>query len=79
MKTKLEDLSFEEAMENLEKVVNDLETGKLSLDESVKRFEEGMSLSKHCNDILDKAEKQINILVENEKGEIVEEPFDTKD
>ena len=79
MKTKLEELSFEEAMQNLEKVVQDLETGKLSLDESVKRFEEGMSLSKHCNEILDKAEKQIHILVENENGEMVEEPFDTKD
>ena len=79
MKTKLEELSFEEAIENLEKVVNDLETGKLTLDESVKRFEEGINLSKHCNAILDKAEKQINILVENDNGEMVEEPFDTKD
>ncbi len=79
MKTKLEELSFEEAMENLEKVVSELETGKLSLDESVKRFEEGMNLSKHCNEILEKAEKQINILVENDKGEMVEEPFDTND
>ena len=79
MKTKLEELSFEEAMGNLEKVVADLESGNLSLDESVKRFEEGMNLSKHCNQILEKAEKQINILVENDQGEMVEEPFDTKD
>ena len=75
----MEELSFEEAMENLEKVVSDLEAGKLSLDESVKRFEEGMKLSKHCNEILEKAEKQINVLVEKENGEMIEEPFDTED
>ncbi len=75
----MKELTFEEAIQNLEKVVNDLETGKLSLDESVKKFEEGMKLSKHCNDILEKAEKQINILVENESGEMKEAPFDVEE
>ena len=45
----------------------------------MKKFEEGMKLSKRCNEIIDSTEKQINILVENEKGEIVEEPFNTED
>ena len=75
----MKELTFEEAIQNLEKVVNDLETGKLSLDESVKKFEEGMKLSKHCNDILEKAEKQINILVENESGEMKEAPFEIEE
>ena len=38
------DLTFEEAIQNLENIVNELETGKLTLDESVKKFEEGIAL-----------------------------------
>ena len=40
--------SFEENLEELEKIVTDLEKGELNLDESVKRFEEGISISKEC-------------------------------
>ena len=47
------DLTFEEAIQNLENIVNELETGKLTLDESVKKFEEGIKLSKHCNEMLE--------------------------
>lgn len=57
------ELNFEEAMERLEKISTELEDGKLTLDESVEKFEEGMKLSKACNDILEKAEKKITMLV----------------
>lgn len=57
------ELNFEEAMEKLEKISTELEDGKLTLDESVEKFEEGMKLSKTCNDILEKAEKKITMLV----------------
>ena len=57
------ELNFEEAMEKLEKISTELEDGKLTLDESVEKFEEGMKLSKACNDILEKAEKKITMLV----------------
>lgn len=57
------ELNFEEAMEKLEKISKELEDGKLTLDESVEKFEEGMKLSKACNDILEKAEKKITMLV----------------
>ena len=57
------ELNFEEAMEKLEKISTELEDGKLALDESVEKFEEGMKLSKACNDILEKAEKKITMLV----------------
>lgn len=57
------ELNFEEAMEKLEKISTELEDGKLTLDESVEKFEEGMKLSKECNDILEKAEKKITMLV----------------
>ncbi|MBQ3414908.1 MAG: exodeoxyribonuclease VII small subunit [Clostridia bacterium] len=57
--------NFEINMEKLEKVVAELENENLSLDESVKKFEEGIELSKKCNEILQKAEKRITILLEN--------------
>lgn len=75
----MEELTFEQAMENLEKIVRELENGNLSLDESVKKFEQGMKLSKHCNEILNKAEKDITILLEKENGEINEESFNTEE
>lgn len=75
----MKELTFEEAIENLEEIVAELENGNLSLDDSVKKFEDGMKLSKHCNEILNKAEKEISILLENENGEIEEENFITED
>lgn len=66
--------NFEEAMKELEKIAQELESGKLNLDESVKKFEEGIKLSKKCSDILDKAEKKITILI-NDGNELKEENF----
>lgn len=72
----MEKLTFEEAIQNLEKIVEELENGKLSLDESVKKFKNGIELAKYCNETLEQAEKQISILLEDENGEMVEENFD---
>ena len=55
-------MSFEENVEQLEKIVQELEKGDLNLDESIKKFEEGMNLSKKCNEILEEAEKKITVL-----------------
>lgn len=68
--------TFEEKIEELEKIVNELENGKLNLDESVLKFEEGIKISKDCNKILDEAEKKITILV-NKDGDVQEEEFNT--
>lgn len=68
--------TFEEQIEELEKIVNELENGKLNLDESVLKFEEGIKISKDCNKILDEAEKKITILV-NKDGDMQEEEFNT--
>ena len=70
--------SFEEQMENLEKIVAELENGNLNLDESVNKFEEGIKISKECNKILEEAEQKITILV-NENGEMKEENFETEE
>lgn len=70
--------TFEEQMEALENIVNELEKGDLNLDESVTKFEEGMKLSKDCNKILEQAEKKITILLQ-EDGNVTEEDFKTQD
>ena len=73
---KSEELSFEEAMNNLEDIVAKLEKGELSLDESVENFKKGMELSNYCNELLDKAEKSITDLTKDKSGELVEENFE---
>lgn len=71
----VENLNFEETIKKLETIVNELEKGNLSLDESVKKFEEGVKLSKLCNEFLNSAEKKINILINND-GKLEEEKFE---
>lgn len=70
-------VSFEEAMEQLEHIVAELETGELSLEESVAQFQQGMELSKYCHQQLEQAEKSITILVE-QAGTMQEEKFDAE-
>ena len=72
--SKKEETNFEELMEKLEEITNKLEKEQISLDESVKLFEEGMRISKQCNSKLEDAEKRITILI-NENNEIKEENF----
>ena len=69
--------NFEESMKKLEGIVTELENGNLNLDESVKRFEEGMKIAKQCNTILESAEKKITILLEKD-GELKEEEFEAE-
>jgi len=60
--------SFEEKLTSLESVVERLERGELSLDESVRLFEEGVALSNACKTELEAAESRIQVLVEPESG-----------
>ncbi len=70
--------SFEEQIEALEEIVEELEKGELSLEDSVSKFEEGIKISKQCNKTLEEAEKKITILV-NQDGEMKEENFETEE
>ena len=65
--------TFEEMIESLEKISSELENGDLTLDQAMKKFEEGMQLSKKCSEILDNAEKKIKILINDS-----EEDFDVE-
>ena len=72
----MEEKNFEKSMQDLENIVTELEKGELNLDESVKKFEDGMKIAKQCNNILENAEKKITILLEK-NGDFEEKPFDT--
>ncbi len=69
------ELNFEETMQELEKIVQELEKGDMNLDDSINKFEEGMKLSKSASDYLEKAEKKITVLINAKDEEIKEEEF----
>lgn len=73
-----DEMSFEAALKRLEEVVGELEGGRLSLEESLSRFEEGMRLSKLCQQKLKSVELKIEKLVE-ENGRPVAHPLDEDD
>ena len=62
-------------MQELEKIVQELEKGDMNLDDSINKFEEGMKLSKSASDYLEKAEKKITVLINAKDEEIKEEEF----
>lgn len=68
--------TYEEAVKQLEAIVARLETGDLSLDESLTLFEQGTGLAKTCLDQLNAVERQITQLIERADG-VVEEAFET--
>ena len=70
--------NFEENMNKLETIVKKKKKGDLNLDDSVKKFEEGIRISKECNEMLEEAEKKITILLQ-EDGKIEEKDFKTED
>ena len=67
--------SFEEAFSTLEGIVEKMESGVLSLDESLAAFEEAIKLVKYCNSELEKAEQKVRILTEGADGAVFDEPF----
>ena len=74
MATKKPDINFEKALEELEGIVEDLESGDLSLENSLKSFEKGIKLASQCQEQLSKAELQVQKLIE-ENGELKTTPL----
>lgn len=68
--------SFEEAIDRLETIVEELEAGSLSLEESIARYEEGVRLSRRLTQTLDEAEKRIERLLDDENGNPATAPAD---
>src|SRR5262245_2315308 len=71
-----EPLDFESSMKRLETIVEELEAGELSLEDSIARYEEGMKLSKRLTQVLDESEKRIERLVERERSAPTTEPME---
>jgi exodeoxyribonuclease VII small subunit len=67
--------TFEQAMKQLEQIVEALESGDLPLEKAISKFEEGIQLSKFCSNMLDETEKKITILTQGQEGDISEKPF----
>ncbi len=67
-------LTFEEAMKQLEQIVQELESGDLPLEKAILKYEEGVRLSRFCSEKLDETEKRITIL-QDQEGNVLEKPF----
>ena len=68
--------TFEMAMKQLEQIVQELETGDIPLEKAIKKFEEGIQISKYCSEKLDESERRITLLLRDSDGKGVSEvPF----
>lgn len=70
--------TFEESLKRLETIVEQLEQGDLTLEASLKLFEEGVGLSTTCKQELDAAEGKVAMLIKQRDGSLREEPFPTE-
>lgn len=68
--------TFESTLTDLEEIVRELESGTLTLEASIKKFETGMACSKFCLEKLDETEEKITLLMKDSKGKPVEGPFE---
>lgn len=66
---------FEVTLEKLQSLVRDLESGDCSLEDSIKKFEEGMALARSCQERLNSAEQKIEILLKADKNGVSTEEF----
>jgi len=73
------EVKFEQALEKLESIVTALESGDISLEDSLAKYEEGIKLVRMCQKKLGEAKKKIEILVKTKDGKIKLEPFGDED
>lgn len=72
----IKDLSFEDALGELETIVRDLETGKAPLEKSIESYERGIALKKHCEEKLRDAQAKIEKITVKQDGSLAAEPLD---
>ncbi|MDO6513810.1 MULTISPECIES: exodeoxyribonuclease VII small subunit [unclassified Neptuniibacter] len=78
MPRKKKTTDFEQSLQELESIVTQMEQGDLSLEDSLKAFEEGVSLTRECQNILAQAEQKVQLLIES-GGELKTEPFEPEE
>tara|TARA_B100000989_G_scaffold192431_1_gene145132 strand:+ start:2571 stop:2828 length:258 start_codon:yes stop_codon:yes gene_type:complete len=71
----IEKMSFEMAMEELEKIISDLEKGSIELEESIDKYQRGILLKKHCDQKLKEANMKIDQIEIDKDGNVKEKPF----
>ena len=71
--------TFEEVLQKLERAVEKLDEGSLSLEEALSTFEDGVRWSRECHQFLEKAEERVGIILKNENGDYETKPFETED
>lgn len=79
MATRKKNLDFEKSLAQLEDIVETLEEGNLSLDDSLKSFEQGIKITRQCQDALKQAEQRVQLLSQDANGEIKETPYSPAD
>ncbi len=67
---------FEAAMERLEKIVEEMESGEMPLEDALKKYEEGVGLARFCTDKLNEVQKKIEVLKKDADGKVCRMPFE---
>jgi exodeoxyribonuclease VII small subunit len=68
--------TFEQSLKQLEDIVAELESGDLPLEVALKKFEDGMELSRFCSQKLEETERRVTLLMQDGCGNVVEKPFE---
>jgi exodeoxyribonuclease VII small subunit len=71
--------TFEQALQALEQIVQELESGELPLEKAMHKFEEGIRLTRFCTQKLDETEQKINLLVQDRQGDLSSTPVEVDD
>ena len=79
MATRKKSIDFEQSLSQLETLVASLESGDMSLEDSLKAFENGIKITRECQEALQEAEQRVEILTRNRAGELQAAPFDAPD
>jgi len=75
-KQKIEEMNFEAAMEELETIVRQMESGETALEDSIKAYERGITLKKHCEKKLNDAQSKLEKITINDDGSAKTQPLD---
>ncbi|MDD3088675.1 MAG: exodeoxyribonuclease VII small subunit [Candidatus Omnitrophica bacterium] len=74
----MKEVTFEKAIEKLESIVSELESGDLALDQSMKKYEDGIKLARFCQEKLEKAKARIDMLMKEPDGNFTKKPFNAE-
>jgi exodeoxyribonuclease VII small subunit len=77
-KMTIEKMNFEQAIATLQEIVEKVETGQIGLEDAIAQYETGCKLVQHCKQILEKAERKIEVLSKGLDGQLTSQPFEAE-